>query len=70
MMDVRKITFAAAAAALAIAPVAGQAVAADRVAAPVSGESEIGGGPIGILIVLALVGLAIGIASDEDPVSA
>lgn len=69
-MKFRKITLAAAALTAASAPIAGQAFAAERTSAPVSGESEIGGGPIGILIVLALVGLAIGIvASDETPAS-
>lgn len=69
-MKFGKVTLAAAAVAAASAPIAGQAFAAERVAAPVSGESELGGGPIGILVVLALVGLAIGIASgDEEPAS-
>lgn len=65
-MKFGKVTLAAAALAAATAPIAGQAFAAERSAAPVSGESEIGGGPIGILIVLALVGLAIGIAASDD----
>ncbi len=65
-MKFGKVTLVASAAALATASIAGQAIASDRVAAPVSGESEVGGGPIGILIVLALVGLAIGIASGGD----
>ena len=67
-MKFGKVTLAAAAIAAASAPIAGQAIAAERASQPVSGESEIGGGPIGILIVLALVGLAIGVASD-DPAS-
>lgn len=65
-MKFGKVTLVASAAALASASIAGHAIASDRVAAPVSGESEVGGGPIGILIVLALVGLAIGIASGGD----
>ena len=69
-MKFGKVTLAAAAVAAASAPIAGQAFAAERDAAPVSGESELGGGPIGILVVLALVGLAIGIAAgDEEPAS-
>jgi hypothetical protein len=69
-MKFAKVTLAAAAVAAATAPISGQAFAAERTAAPVSGESEMGGGPIGILIVLALVGLAVGIASgDETPSS-
>ncbi len=65
-MKFGKVTLAAAAIAAVLAPISGQAIAAERAAQPVSGENEIGGGPIGILIVLALLGLAIGIASDED----
>lgn len=67
----RKLGFAAALAATVAAPIAGQAIAAERSVQPVSGQSEMGGGPFGILIVLALVGLAVGIASgDDEPVSA
>ncbi len=71
-MKIGKLTLAAAALAAASAPIAGQAVAAERAVEPISGENSVGGGPIGILIVLALVALAIGIASggDDDPVSA
>lgn len=69
-MKIGKVTLAAAAVAAASAPIAGQAFAAERAAAPIAGESEVGGGPIGILIVLALVGLAIGItAGDDEPAS-
>ena len=68
-MKFGKVTLAAAAVAAASAPIAGQAFAAERTAQPVSDESEIGGGPIGILIVLALVALAVGIASDDEPSS-
>lgn len=67
-MKFGKVTLAAAAAIAASAPIAGQAIAAERAAAPVAGESEIGGGPIGILIILALVALGIGItAGDDEP---
>ena len=65
-MKIGKVTLAAAALAAASAPIAGQAIAAERSAEPISGESSVGGGPFGILIVLALVGLAIGIASGGD----
>ena len=65
-MKFGKVTLAAAAIAAASAPIAGQAFAAERASQPVSDESEIGGGPIGILIVLALVALAIGITADDD----
>lgn len=69
-MRIGKVTLAAAAIAAASAPIAGQAIAAERAAEPISGESSVGGGPFGILIVLALVGLAIGIASGgDDPAS-
>lgn len=67
-MKFGKVTLAAAAAIAASAPIAGQAIAAERTAAPVAGESDIGGGPIGILIILALVALGIGItAGDDEP---
>lgn len=65
-----KVTLAAAAIAAASAPISGQAIAAERASQPVSGENQIGEGPFGILIVLALVALAIGIvASDDEPAS-
>lgn len=68
-MKFGKVTLGAAAAVAAMTPIAGQAIASERVAAPVEGESEIGGGPIGLLIILALVGIAIGVAagSDDEP---
>lgn len=70
-MKFGKVGLAVALAAAAVAPVAGQAIAAERSAQPVSGASEMAGSPYGILIVLALVGLAVGIASgDDEPVSA
>ena len=62
-------TFAVAAAApIAVAPIAAQADV--RTAAPVSDESEMGGGYTP-LIILAIVGLGIGIAvsGDSDSVS-
>ena len=65
-MKFRKVTLAAAAVVAATAPIAGQAIAAERTSAPVEGESQIGEGPVGILIILALLGLAIGIAAGDD----
>lgn len=65
-MRIGKVTLAAAAIAAASAPIAGQAIASERSAAPISGESSLGGSPYGILIVLALLGFAIGIASGGD----
>ena len=65
-MKTGKVILAAAAVAAASAPISGQASAAERASQPVSGENQIGDGPIGILIVLALVALAIGIASTGD----
>lgn len=70
-MRIGKVTLAAAVIAAASAPIAGQAIAAERSAQPISGESAVGGGPFGILIILALLGLAIGIAAsgDDEPAS-
>lgn len=65
-MKFGKATLAAAAVAAASAPIASQAIAAERASQPVRGENGIGGGPIGILIVLALLALGIGIASGSD----
>lgn len=67
-MKLGKLALAASAISLAVAPIAGQAIASERVAAPVEGESEAGGSSI--LIVLAIAALGIGIfAADSDPVS-
>ncbi|WP_133364915.1 hypothetical protein [Qipengyuania sediminis] len=67
-MKFRKVTLAAAAAAAATAPLAGQAIAAERTSAPVAGENQLGEGPIGILIILAVLAVAIGVvAGDDEP---
>ncbi|MDC0887315.1 hypothetical protein OAS19_05955 [Altererythrobacter sp.] len=70
-MKFGKIAAASAAVALAAAPIAAQADMG-RIAAPVAGESEGGGGNAGaILAVFAIVALAIGITAGSDrPVSA
>ncbi|MBB3032545.1 hypothetical protein [Alteriqipengyuania lutimaris] len=64
-------TFAVVAAAtLATAPIAAQADV--RASAPVDGESEVGGGAYTPLILLAIVGIGIGIAAsggDDEAVS-
>ena len=68
-MKFGKIALAAAAASFAIAPVA---VAAERVSAPVEGESEIGGGngvTVGIIFALLAVGLFVLVGGDDEPVS-
>ena len=65
-MKFGKAILAAAAVTAAAAPISGQAIAAERASQPISGENQIGEGPIGILIVLALVALAIGIAAGDD----
>ena len=71
-MKIGKVTLTAAAIALASAPIAGQAIAADRAVAPVSGESELGGGAsLAIVFLLAAFVAGIWIAGDDDePVSA
>lgn len=69
-MKFGKALLAAAAVAVVSAPISGQAIAAERASQPVSGENQVGGGPIGILIVLAILALAIGIvAGDDTPAS-
>lgn len=71
-MKLGKIAVAAAAATLAVAPIAAQADVS-RISAPVVGASETGGeGNAGaILAVFAILALAIGIAGgDSSPVSA
>lgn len=69
-MKFGKVTLAAAAIAAASAPISGQAIAAGRASQPVSGENQIGEGPMGILIVFALLALAIGIVvGDDEPAS-
>ncbi|GAA4035877.1 hypothetical protein [Parerythrobacter jejuensis] len=71
-MKFGKIAAAAAAVTLAAAPIAAQADMG-RIAAPVAGESEAGGGGAGaILAVFALAALAIGISggSERPPASA
>lgn len=69
-MKFGKVALAASAVSFAIAPVA---VAAERVSAPVAGESEIGGGngaTIGIIFAILAIGLTLGITSgDDEPVS-
>jgi hypothetical protein len=69
-MKFGKVALAASAASLAITPAA---FAAERVSAPVDGESEIGGGDgttIGILFAIAAIGLTVALTSgDDEPVS-
>ncbi len=68
-MKFAKVALAAAAASFATAPVA---VAAERVAAPVDNESEIGGdGGVSIAVVFALlvVALFVLVSGDDEPVS-
>lgn len=66
-----KIALAAAAIVAATGPIAGQAIAIERVSAPAADESSLGNSPYGILIVLALIGLAIGLAAGggDEPAS-
>lgn len=68
-MKFGKIALAASAVSFAIAPVA---VAAERVSAPVSDESEIGGGngiTIGVIFAILAIGLFVAVGGDDEPVS-
>ncbi len=68
-MKFGKIALAASAVSLAITPAA---FAAERVSAPVEGESEVGGGSgatIGVLFALLALGIGIAVGGSEDPVS-
>ncbi|OBX18644.1 hypothetical protein A9995_11875 [Erythrobacter sp. QSSC1-22B] len=69
-MKFGKLALAASAVSLAITPAA---FAAERVSAPVEGESEIGGGngvTIGIIFSILAIGLGIAVTSgNDDPVS-
>ena len=72
-MKLGKLTLAAAAGALAVAPIAAQASVADR-SAPLSGESEVGGQAGAIVGLFGLLALAIAIGAgsgddDNDPIS-
>lgn len=65
----KKIALVGSALALAAAPVALQAQAADRAVAPVAGESELGGGSdtiIGVVALAVLAGFIVLTASDDD----
>ena len=68
MTSLGKVALAASAASFAIAPVA---VAAERVSAPVEGESEIGGTGVTVGILFAILALGIGLAAggSDEPVS-
>ncbi len=71
-MRIGKVTLAAAALAAASAPIAGQAIAADRAAAPAFGESEMGGNGATVAIVFFLAVFAAGIFladGDDEPAS-
>ena len=67
-MKFGKLTLAAAAGALAVAPIAAQATVSDR-SAPLSGESEVGAPAGAIVGLFALLALAVAIGSggsDDD----
>ena len=67
-MRLKKLTLAAAATALVAAPIAAQSTLA-RSSAPISEESELGGGEITpglIIIALAAVGAGILLITDDD----
>lgn len=68
-MKFGKVALAASAVSLAVTPAA---FAAERVSAPVEGESEIGGGNgllIGVLFTAIAVALVLTLSGDDEPVS-
>ena len=65
-MRIGKVTLAAAAIAAASAPIAGQALAADRAAAPVTAENELGGSGVAVAFLLLAIVSAIVLAQDDD----
>lgn len=70
-MRLKTVSLAAAAVALSTAPIAAQAQLAPRDAAPVDGESEIGGGSqlVILAVVAAVIFAGIAITDDDDPLS-
>jgi hypothetical protein len=67
-MKFGKVALAASAVSLAVTPAA---FAAERVSAPVEGESEIGGGGATVAVLFAILALGVGIfaGGDDEPVS-
>ena len=65
-MKLGKIALAATIPALAISSVAGQAVAADRLAAPVADESQMGGDVTTLAIVFLVLALAVGLVASDS----
>lgn len=73
-MHFRKLTLAAAATSLAIAPVASQAAPLARAAAPMAEEVDLGGSDAGralIIILIGVIGMVFLLLTDDDdnPVS-
>lgn len=71
-MKFGKLALAAAAPALALAPVASQAVAADRAAAPVTSEDQMGGSATMIAVIFGLAALVVfvlGTDNNDEPAS-
>lgn len=68
-MRIGKVTLAAAAIAAASAPIAGQAIAAERSAAPVAAENELGGAGIAVAFLLLAIVSGIFLAQDDEPAS-
>lgn len=74
-MRVKTLTLAAAAATLALAPIAVQAAPSARASAPVASEMEMGGGSDSLIAILAAAVLATFVYfsiedGDDDPISA
>jgi len=68
-MKFGKVALAASALSLAITPAA---FAAERVSAPVEGESEIGGGngaTVGVIFAILALAIGIGVGGSDEPVS-
>jgi hypothetical protein len=68
-MRIGKVTLAAAAIAAASAPIAGQAIAADRAAAPVAAENELGDSGIAVAFLLLAIVAGIFLAQGDEPAS-
>ncbi len=71
-MNLSQLTLAAAATALAVAPLAAQAAPVDRATAPATEEMDLGGSDAVralIIIIIGAIGMAFLLLTDDEPVS-